>query len=121
MPPTDRPWSSAEVAEEIPALLGQLDDAVSAIRQLAIDAATARRDWKREEAKAWLVVKGANKEERTARVHLHQWKPTHTVGDLEYEAELAEGVLRSERSRIGVLQTRADLLRSLLVSSRAVA
>lgn len=118
---TDRPWSAAEVEQEIPRLMDQLDDAWSGHRTKTIDAATAKRDHRREEAKAWLRVSGKNAEERKARVYLMQIEPGgKTVGDLEYLADIAEGEARSEAMRIKTLTTRADLLRSLLVSSRAV-
>jgi hypothetical protein len=115
-----RPWSPAEVEEEARRVLDDLGDAVLNLATLTETAAGAKRDHKREHSKAWLVVAGKNKEEREARVYLHQWIPTQTVGDLEYAAELAEGVVRSARTRIGVLQSRSDLLRSLLASARTV-
>lgn len=115
-----RPWSPAEVEAEIPVVLEQLDDAVTEVRDSARLAAEATRDFKKERALATLQVSGKNAEERQARIHLHQITPGgKTVGDLEYEADLAEGVNRSAGQAIRVLQSRADLLRSLLASHRS--
>lgn len=115
-----RPWSAAEVEEEARRVLDQLDDAVLHLDTKIEAAAAAKRDHKREHSIAWLRVEGKNREEREARVHQHQFEPGRTVGDLEYEADLAEGVAKSARVAISVLQSRADLLRSMLASARAV-
>ena len=114
-----RPWSPAEVEEAIPEIMEAIDAAVIALADAFDEAAEATHAAKKARALAWLKVTGRNKEEREARVYLYLHEPDVTVGDLEYRAELAEGRHRSESLRIRALQTKADLLRSMLVSSRA--
>lgn len=115
-----RPMSPAEIEELIPGLMDELEQAAASHREHTQRAATAKRDYRREEAAAWLKVSGKNADERKARIYQLQTAPGGpTVGDLEYEADLAEGLARSEAMRIKTLTTRADLARSLLVSSRA--
>lgn len=114
-----RPWSPAEVEAEVPSVLEAIDETVETILDLTTKANDAQFEAKKQRSLAWLRVKGSNRDEREARVFLHQVTPTVTVGDLEHQADLADGELRAARLHLAALQTKADMLRSLLVSARA--
>ena len=114
-----RPWSPAEIEEMVPGIIEALDEAVLEFRTLTETAAEKVRVYKRARSVAWLRVQGSNAPEREARVNLHQIEPGVEVGQLEYEADLAEGVVKAQRQHIAALQTKAELTRTLLVSARA--
>lgn len=114
-----RPWSPAEIEEQIPQAIDDLNDAVLGLREAYENAAGANHRAKHAKSVATLKISGRNREEREARVYLHQIEPGVTVGQLEYEAELAEGIYRSETYRVRALEKKADLLQSLHVTARA--
>lgn len=113
-----RPWSVAEIEESIPVLVDRLEEAVTDLRSLGVDAAQSEWAYRKAKAIAFVKVTGRNAEEREAKALLHQHQPGVTVADLGLARNLAENAYGNQRQIITVLKTEAELMRTLMVSAR---
>lgn len=109
-----KPWSLTEIEHLVPQVFDQLDDAVSDLKQLGIEAATKTSNHKKSRALAMLAAidSGAkNQDERDSMV-------TRDTQDEWLVAELAERAYNDQRTVINVLRSQGDLLRTMAVSRR---
>lgn len=113
-----RPWSIVEVEEKIPEIVNRLEEAVTDLKSMGVDAANAEWDYRKAKAMAFVKVSGRNAEEREAKALLHQHAPGVTVADLGRARNLAENAYGNQRQIITVLKTEAELMRTLMVSAR---
>lgn len=115
-----RPWSPAEVAQRIPELDKELEDALTSLKELAADMAGSNLRYHRAKATAMLAVKESNKERREAAAALTQVAPGAQVVDLAYERDLAGSTFWNAKTAIDVRLGQLEMMRTLSVSAREI-
>lgn len=113
----ERPWSPAEAEQRLNEIIGELGEAVTNLRSIAIDAARKEHEFKLLESKEYAALRSMG---------VPVGEATKTVLNSEAVAEahlahvLSEAVAKSSYKYVDVLKSQADGLRSLLVSARGV-
>lgn len=109
------PWSPIEVERKMAALINDLDDAVVELKNITLHAASCKHVYELESAKSFVKHRSVGAAQQEAGQ-----KALIDCADSHLDHLMAEGVAKAAYKRIDVLKAQADLMRSLLVSSRNV-
>lgn len=105
------PISQVEIEQELLRLLGLLEQETEAFEKIAEDNAKKDALLKANWAKEYLSAKGSIKERES-------WADYKT-SEIDYDAKIAEGLLRAKREKLSSLRTSIDALRTLNANVRA--
>lgn len=104
------PISQVEIEQELLRLLSLLEQETEAFERIAEDNAKKDALLKANWAKEYLSAKGSIKERES-------WADYKT-SDIDYDAKIAEGLLRAKREKLSSLRTSIDALRTLNANVR---
>jgi len=104
------PISQVEIEQELLRLLGLLEQETEAFEKIAEDNAKKDALLKANWAKEYLSAKGSIKERES-------WADYKT-SEIDYDAKIAEGLLRAKREKLSSLRTSIDALRTLNANVR---
>ena len=104
------PISQVEIEQESLRLLGLLEQETEAFEKIAEDNAKKDALLKANWAKEYLSAKGSIKERES-------WADYKT-SEIDYDAKIAEGLLRAKREKLSSLRTSIDALRTLNANVR---
>jgi len=113
--PMSQPWSPIEVERKMAALIEDLDEAVLELKNITLHAASCKHSYELASARAFVTHRSVGAAQQEA-----SQKALIDCADEHLDHLMAEGVAKSAYKRIDVLKAQADLMRSLLVSSRNV-
>jgi len=105
------PISQVEIEEELLRLLELLEEHTEAFETLAEDSAKKEARLKGEWAKEYLSAKGSIKEREA-------WAD-YKLADQEFEAKVAEALVKAKREKLLSLRTSIDALRTLNANVRS--
>jgi len=105
------PISQVEIEEELLRLLELLEEHTEAFETLAEDNAKKEARMKAEWAKEYLSAKGSIKEREA-------WAD-YKLADQEFEAKVAEALVKAKREKLLSLRTSIDALRTLNANVRS--
>ena len=107
----DNPISQVEIESELLRLIDMLEEETEAFEKLAEDAAKKEAIYKANWAKEYLAAKGSIKEREA-------WAD-YKLADQEFEAKVAEALVKSKREKLLSLRTSIDALRTLNANVRS--